>query len=216
MKTTLFRACGAFVLAGFSLGAQAGLVASNNQYGVFGASNGQRQLIVDTHGSIADLDLLVSISKCNDPASGPQGGACRAAGNPYENEMYLRLTSPTGLTVNLINTNTFSSGGNGIGQVELRFDDEGAALGSRLQAGRFRPVGNLGAFDGLDMFGTWNLLIGDGVNGDPLEYFYAQLHVTVEDEVKPVSEPPAFRLLAIGRRGLLAGWPGGRGAVSAA
>ena len=128
--------------------AHASVIASDHTYGVFGSNSGQRFLDVATHGKITDLDILVSFAKCNDPAIGPADGACRNTGNPYENEIYMRLTSPTGIAVDLVTTNTFASGGNGIGQVDVVFDDDGAALGRRVAAGSFRPVGDLGCSRG--------------------------------------------------------------------
>lgn len=195
----------AAVLFVFHAGAaHAGVLASDHTYGVFGSSSGQRFLDVATHGTIADLDILVSFAKCNDPAIGPAGGACRNSGVPYENEIFMHLTSPTGITVELITTNTFARGVSGIGQVDVTFDDEGAALGQRVAAGSFRPVGDLSSFDGLDVFGRWTLVIGDANGGDPLEYYHSQLIVSTDAGNVSISEPASLGLLGLGLVGLVA------------
>lgn len=203
MKRLVSAAVLAYSLA-CAAGAQAGVVASDSTYGFFGASSGERLLQVKSHGTILDLDIMVSFSKCDDPLVGQAGGPCKSLRNPYENEIYMRLLSPAGLGIDLVRSGTFQAGGSGAGQVAVTFDDDGAALGSRVAAGRFKPVGDLAVFEGLDMFGDWKLVLGDGVSGDPLEYYYSQLIVTVADSGADVPEPASLGLLAMGLGGLLA------------
>lgn len=203
--TNAFLNLMAAVLFVFHTGAaHAGVLATDHTYGVFGSSSGQRFLDVATHGKITDLDILVSFAKCNDPAIGPAGGACRNSGNPYENEIFMHLTSPTGITVELIAANTFARGGSGLGQVDVTFDDDGAVLGPHVAAGSFRPVGDLSLFEGLDVFGRWTLVIGDGNGGDPLEYYHSQLIVSTEAGSVSISEPASLGLLGLGLLGLVA------------
>ena len=201
MKKLVKSALAAARLAtGFAANA-AVLSTTNSTYGIFDASSGSRLLSLGA-GAIADVNIAITFSKCDDP--GVSGGtACVNPGGSFDREIVFRLTSPGGTVVNLVNQDTYP-GHSSAGVVTISFDDEAASTvgGGAVTGGSFRPVGSLASFDGQDAFGDWTLFIQDTVGADPLEFFSATLTVTTRGGNVP--EPGSLALLGLGFAGLAA------------
>jgi MYXO-CTERM domain-containing protein len=197
--------CAALALAG---AAQAGVVTTDATYGDFDGIVGSRNLTINSHGTVTDVNLTVDFSKCDDPAIGPSGTRCIGIGDAFPDEIGIYLTSPTGQRITLVAPGTYQGGS---GRVTVTFDDEaGSTVGPILQSGSFRPQGALSAFDGIDMFGTWLLQLEDTGFGDPLEYFGSRLEIGGSITPPPpppptsVPEPGSAAIVALGLAGLAA------------
>lgn len=198
---TKLMGCAVFGLA--ASWASAGVIAVHTTYRAFDASSGHVGFDVTTHGLIKDLDVAISFSKCDNPYLSANGQACLSENKPFENEIVIRLIGPDGRVVRLVNENTYDQGNTGgIGRVTVNFDDEGAALGRRVAAGSFRPVESLSLFDGMDMFGQWQLYFEDTKRFDPFEVYSSRL-VFTEQLAPPAAQVPEPASLVIFGAGLL-------------
>jgi hypothetical protein len=171
----------------------------------------ERVLHVTSHGVIDDLDIAIEFAKCDDP--GLRAGSLACFGDrSFDNEIVFWLTGPSGVTVNLVSSGTYAGNTNGAGRVVVTFDDQaGLTVGDHgvnsgnVVAGTFRPVGFLGRFAGLDMFGDWTLHIEDKAANDPLEYFSSKLIFNgIDDTPAAVPEPASLALFGPGLLGMAA------------
>ncbi len=180
-------------------GAYADVIYTDTTYRDFDASSGYVSFDVTAHGQITDLNIAVAFSKCDNPYIDPEGSSCVGRDTPFENEIVMRLVGPDGRVLSLIEKNTFDEGDTpGIGRITMTFDDAGAKLGKRVQAGAFRPLGDLGMFDGMDMFGKWQLYFEDTTGSDPLEVFSSSLIFNSADAPAEVPEPGSLAVFGAG------------------
>jgi hypothetical protein len=198
------RVLKAMLIAGLILGAinaqAAVLTATDSTPGVFDANSGNRFFTLGA-GTIADVNISITFSKCDDP-SNSDGGACIGQGSSFNREIVFRLVGPGGATtVNLVNQDTYSGQTPGSGTQTIVFDDEASTTvgGASVVSGSFRPVGLLSSFDGQNALGLWTLYIEDTVGQDPLNYFTSTLTVTTA----AVPEPTSLLLLGLGALGLV-------------
>lgn len=187
--------------------AQAGVIATDATPGWFDGDSDVRILRITEHGIAGALTISVDFAKCNDPGVGEDGRCIDNTGS-FDNEIYLRLSSPAGVTVSLVEPWTYAGSSVGAGRVTVRFDDAAAwwvgstdINGGNVAAGSFRPIEALAGLSGGDMFGDWVLEVGDAGYGDPLQYFGATLEVASDGPVD-VAEPGVLAVFGVGLFGL--------------
>ncbi|MGI4721169.1 MAG: PEP-CTERM sorting domain-containing protein [Janthinobacterium lividum] len=204
MKTNFSTILAGVAIAFAAAGAQAEVIVSDTTYRNFDKSSGYVSFNVDTHGLIGDLNVAIEFSKCDNPYLGKNGRDCESDDTPFENEIVFHLIGPDGRIVRLVEPSTFDQGATGgIGRVTMTFSDEGQALGRRVQAGTYRPVEALSAFDGMDMFGVWKLFLQDTTASDPLEVYASRLIFNAADEPPvDVPEPGSVAVFGAGLLGL--------------
>lgn len=133
---------------------------------------------------ITSVTTTVNLTKCDDPISST--GVCVGSGFSFNDEIALRLISPGGTTVKLINAGTFSGQTPGT-TVTFTFDESSLNPigGGSLVSGTFNPTGNLNDFIGEDGNGNWTLFLEDVANRDPLSV--NSFSVTVDTVPEPAS-----------------------------
>jgi len=123
---------------------------------------------------VSDVNIAVDFLKTDGTCAAP------AAGGAFHNETNLRLRGPTGATVVLAPSNTWS-GGTAISQVTITFDDQATAAPSGTPVtGAYLPSAPLSGFSGTSPVGTWVLEAGDSGGGDPLCVYAYTITVTAQ------------------------------------
>jgi hypothetical protein len=102
-------------------------------------------------------------------------------GPAFANELYYRLTSPEGTTINLISTGAYTNAAPFSGRVLVVLSDAAATAvgGVAPTSGTFRPSQPLSTFDAESPFGAWTLTIGDAVFRDHNCFYNVDIAVTV-------------------------------------
>lgn len=143
------------------------------------------------NGIIQDVDITIDFSKLsnlNDLV--PQ---------PWYSEIGFALKSPTGTLVDLIPVGTFLDPFDSFGIFDntpgftgvIKFDDAAAAfvnagpIAGRPNAGTFKPINGLSAFNGENAQGTWELWIEDSIGANPLLFSSFTLSIQTGPAVVP-------------------------------
>lgn len=147
------------------------LSVSDSTFGRVDASSLTRSLPIASSGRVGSVVVTVDFEKDGPQCSGGPNGS------PFHGETELRLTSPSGTTVDLVTGFTYS--GSSTSRVVVTFDDQAATRvgGGAPASGTFRPSSPLSAFAGQPAGGTWTLRVTDTVGSDPLCYFGSTLRV---------------------------------------
>ena len=155
--------------------------------------------------SISSVTTTIQFAKIDAPNASDCFAGGHQGGSPYNREVYMYLTSPTGTKVGLVE-DAANSGGSGTvlpyytytsndvygGTATVVFDDGAATQvgGPAPASGTFRPEQPLSAFMGEDPLGTWTLLVGDSVSSAPTCVF--DFSLTVNAEQAPVVNNQTF------------------------
>jgi hypothetical protein len=141
------------------------------------------------NGIIQDVDITIDFSKLSNPND--------LVPQPWYNEIGFALKSPTGTLVNLIPVETFldpfdvpfifdnTPGFAGV----IKFDDAAAAfvnagpIAGRPNAGTFKPINGLSAFNGENAQGIWELWIEDSTGANPL--LFSSFTLSIQTAVVP-------------------------------
>lgn len=120
-------------------------------------------LEVENYMAITDLDFIINGSSCNGNSGVPTMGLDHA----NVHDLVLKLTSPQGTTVTLVDrpgdsTNTGSNFCNmALDDDQFNPSIQSIASGGAPYPGTFAPANPLAAFIGEDPYGTWTLNVSD-------------------------------------------------------
>jgi hypothetical protein len=207
MNKTWIKAAAVFLFGAAGAVAQAAVIATDATPGWFDGDNGTRILRIGEHGIVGSVAISIDFAKCNDPGVG-EDGLCIDNTGSFDNEIYFRLMSPGGAVISLVEPWTYAGSSVGAGRLTVRFDDAAAwQVGSaqfnngNVAAGSYRPLEALALLGGRDMFGDWQLVVGDAGFGDPLQYFGARLEV-ISSGPAQVAEPGTMAVMGLGLLGM--------------
>jgi subtilisin-like proprotein convertase family protein len=121
-------------------------------------------------GNVGDINFRVDGSSCNSTI----GGITNGINHTWVGDVIIKLTSPGGTTVTLVDrigvpASTFGNSGNNFCQAVL--DDQGGFpaienFAGQPVSGNFSPNNPLSAFNGQNPNGTWTLNVSDVATGD--------------------------------------------------
>ncbi len=121
-------------------------------------------------GNIGDLNFRIDGSSCNSTT----GGTTNGIDHTWVGDVTIKLTSPGGTTVTLVDrigvpASTFGNSGNNFCQALL--DDQGGFpaienFAAQPVTGNFSPNNPLSAFNGENPNGTWTLNVSDAATPD--------------------------------------------------
>jgi len=152
----------------------------------------------DTSLTIADIDLFLDLTGSGETIdSDGTPNDVDPPSSAFFDELSISLTSPSGTTVDLIPTGTYT-GGDSL-RFNITLDDSasdtvGSTNGGIPEDGTFAPVNSFAPFFGEPAVGTYTVTIGDTVSSDPKSLNAATL--TVEAVPFHTEELPA--LVALG------------------
>jgi hypothetical protein len=110
----------------------------------------------------------INLTKCDDPIDSATG-QCIGTGKSYNDEIELRLQSPSGTIVPLVEFDTLEGQSPGDTVTWTFADTASSTLGGYvLVSGTYLPSSPLEAFRGENGNGFWQLLFADDEDSDPL------------------------------------------------
>jgi hypothetical protein len=131
---------------------------------------------------VTDVVVTLDFAKIDDlpPRCGPPPTPLQH-GDENNQELYFKLTSAAGTTINLISAGTYTDDGGGEEVVVTLSDAATTAVGGTMPtSGTFRPSQALSALDGEDPVGTWTLTIGDTSLADAHCFYNVDIAVTAD------------------------------------
>ena len=149
---------------------------------------------------VDEVEISVFFAKSNTNSFVAEGDPI-PMGTPSYNEIRLRLTSPAGTSVDLIDYGDFDDTNTMGFKGTITFDDDAADVVNvdqdNIRDGTFRPTGTLADFDGESALGTWALTVGDNAGGDGLSFYEFTLNVGTAAVPTPAAAGGGLALLAL-------------------
>lgn len=149
---------------------------------------------------ISDVNLRVNITKSGLGIN--DNGDFSNFEKAFIKEIVMRLTSPSGTTVNLINEGTYNGNQLSVRATLVLDDSAASAVGGdaldALKDGTFRPVEMLGNFIDESPIGNWTIFFQDTNDPDPLSLNSWSLNITTT----AIPEPNTLFLFCPGLIGL--------------